>query len=188
MTLPDLARAGMSGSPHGCRKFASRGSRPRAAALTHSRASAYAVQSPVMVIAALVISILAALFSGWQAVGQHRTANYERDRRHDERTPIFIADSYLGNASIPNIRLRLKSPRVLSSLTVSVLTPGVVMHRGSFTIHSREIDSIGSVAPGKSMVWVITSLLPHTETVELEIDCTEGDEQWKVLESVDLAR
>jgi hypothetical protein len=42
-----------------------------------------------MALAALIISITAALFAGWQALAQHQAFRIERDRRHDERIPVF---------------------------------------------------------------------------------------------------
>jgi hypothetical protein len=73
-----------------------------------------------MALAALIISILAALFTGWQALVAQQANRVERDRRLDERRPLFEATiKRLDDNGLHQLTLELKSHWPISGLTVT---------------------------------------------------------------------
>ena len=71
-------------------------------------------------LAALMISIIAAMFTAWQALAQHRATLIERDRRHDERTPVFEARAFRNHEKRITLSLRLTSPRSIENVRLEL--------------------------------------------------------------------
>lgn len=68
-------------------------------------------------ITALGVSVAAAGFTAWQAVGQSRGLKIERERRHDERTPKFSV-KLRPVGQVLQLSLKLESPWPLSRVEV----------------------------------------------------------------------
>lgn len=73
-----------------------------------------------MALAALIISILAALFTGWQALVAQQANKVESERRLDERRPSFEPTiKRIDDDGLYQLTLELKSHWPLSGLTVT---------------------------------------------------------------------
>jgi hypothetical protein len=137
-------------------------------------------------IVALGVSVAAAGFTGWQAAAQHRTYAIERERRRDERTPVFKARlrEFYGKE---NLRLELSSPWTVDQIVVEIL-------EGSFSFYLK-----GSLLPifirawpdevtqGQTMNFQIDRSFGTIDSKSrLKVQCQDGREPYIAFVDVDL--
>jgi hypothetical protein len=109
-----------------------------------------------MALAALIISIAVAMFTGWQALVQHQATRIERDRRHDERTPAFEFQSYVDKGEM-HIAAKLISPWPLDTvrLELSGAIARVKYPRHGDSIHEDTYTVTIWAEAGTTFEWIV---------------------------------
>jgi hypothetical protein len=133
-----------------------------------------------MALAALIIAIAAAMFTGWQALTQYQVTRIERDRRHDERTPVFEIQPRVSNGEI-YVSVKLITPWRLSCIQLDLSEVGVSAETppGATYWTCLHID----VLPWQTRSWVIhykSASGETVETIEGFLRCNVGEERWNV--------
>ena len=131
-------------------------------------------------IAALGVSVLAALFTGWQALAASQSTRIERQRHHDERMPKFTArieKSELDECLI----LKLDTPWELSKINIEPVAGTFIRLHKPFPQPIRQRGY--KQGDCTSITFAPLALGPE---IRFKADCFAGKEHWEVRMSVDL--
>ena len=150
------------------------------------------MNSTLIALISLVVSVASAGFTGWQAIEMRRARRIEEQRRHHERTPEFRAEvEPLNEGAWHRLWIVLTTPEALDSLTVTILEPHSVWfppeQTGVEPASASKNASWGLVEPGmRNVAFRIEWEDDNSGLLRLSLRGTRGPEIWNVQEAVEL--